>query len=89
MKHIYKNAGVDYFAADSIEQAVEFSKKYLLSIGIPEKDWTDDCLANIQVPDDEVLKALIETNHGSESVSMSAGAWAQIASSGFLFSTEW
>ena len=89
MLHLYKNDVVEWFAAESVEDAKKVALAYLIeTCGIGE----EECDLNFeQVPDGKVLKCHIEDNEPSEPdfIEKTALEWATDNGRGLVMSTEW
>lgn len=88
--HLYQNVVVDWFAAESAEDAAEFARGWYAENGFDEADIADHRLLElVQVPDDKVLGCVDEEDDDGETVRRTALEWANLNGRGFWASTEY
>lgn len=89
MKHLYANSVVDWFAADTKEQAVEAARKHYAENEYDRSEWDLDFT---QEPDDKVLSCYCEDAPEGEDphIRRTAAEWAAgWPEPDLVFSTEW
>jgi hypothetical protein len=80
--HLYRNEVVDWFAAESLEQAITFARAHYQH----EETFGDDMLVLKQEPDDKVLTMWEDDTPGRQ---QTAAEWALENGPGFWGSTNY